>query len=262
MSDKWTILAVIIGVLALVPLFTGGWALSFATRESLRRNTTRGFFVSVGAKLRGELWGVLATLPLIIVCYIFVCLIVSVRLLLGAEPGVTLRHLRGLLIGAVLAAAFVGCASAFLIVPLMDMAWGSGTLAPGVLGGIYGLLSIWWLPSVLSVPLGAIIGLSRTDARRSDAIDPPELTGRRQRVVPADETSRPPEKAKKRARKLAGYMAIGFGVLATFLWTAYATLDSTGKPGAGVNLDFAVLVGLVGSAIGGCVGWLIDDLRG
>jgi len=182
-------------------------------------------------------------------------------LLLGIKPGVTFRHVKGMLIGAVLTAIFVGCASAFLIVPLMNMSWVSGTLAAKGLGGLYWFLSTWWLPSMLSIPVGAIIGLSHTDAQRSDAIDAPQLPRHRQRVLPADETSRPPEKAKKRASKLAGYIAIGFGVSATFLWTAIATLNSTGKPGAGVDLHVSVLVGLVGTAIGACVGWFLDRLR-
>ncbi|MFI5457616.1 MAG: hypothetical protein ACHRXM_19410 [Isosphaerales bacterium] len=282
MNDRLTVLAVVIGVLALVPLFTGGWALSFATKESIRQNTTRGFFVNVGAKLRGELWGVLATLPLIVFVYIVVCMVVSVRLLLGVKPGVTFRHVKGMLIGVVLTAIFVGSASAFLIVPLMNMSWAPGTLAAKGLGGLDWFLSTWWLPSILSIPLGAIIGLSHTDAQRSDAIDPPQLPMHRQRMPSADETSRPPEKAKKRASKFVGCIAIGFGVpekakkraskfvgciaigfgvSATFVWTFIATLNSTGKPGAGVDLHVSVLVGLVATATGACVGWLIDLLR-
>jgi len=182
-------------------------------------------------------------------------------LLLGVKPGVTFRHLKGMLIGVVLTAIFVGCASAFLIIPLMNMSWTPGTLAAKGLGGLYWFLSTWWLPSTLSIPLGAIIGLSRTDAQRPDAIDLPQSPVHRQGVPLADETSRPPEKAKKRASKLAGCIAIGFGVSATFLWTAIATLNSTGKPGAGIDLHVSVLVGLVGTAIGACIGWLLDRLR-
>jgi hypothetical protein len=56
-------------------------------------------------------------------------------------------------------------------------------------------------------------------------------------------------------------MAIGFGIAATFVWTAVATLNSPNRPGASVNLDVAVLVGLIGTAIGACVGWLVEALR-
>jgi len=187
-------------------------------------------------------------------------MVVSVRLLLGVKPGVTFRHVTGMLIGVALTAIFVGSASAFLIVPLINMSWAPGTLAAKGLGGLW-YLSTWWLPSMLSIPVGAIIGLSRTDAQRSDAIDAPQLPRHRQRVPLADESSRPPEKAKKRASKLAQYIAIGFGVSATFVCTFIATLNSTGKPGAGVDLHVSVLVGLVGTAIGACVGWLVDRLR-
>jgi hypothetical protein len=74
-------------------------------------------------------------------------------------------------------------------------------------------------------------------------------------------TSSEPEHAQESASKLTGYIAIGFGVLATFLWTAIATLNSPGKPGAGVDLHVSVFVGLIGTAIGACVGLLIDRLR-
>jgi hypothetical protein len=56
-------------------------------------------------------------------------------------------------------------------------------------------------------------------------------------------------------------LAIGFGITATFVWTAVATLNSDGKPGAGVNLHVSVLVGLVGTAIGACLGVVIEALR-
>jgi len=261
MNDRLTVIAVIIGVLAVVPLITGGWGLSFAARESLRRNTTRGFFVNVGAKLRGGLLGVLATLPLILLCYTCVCLIISARLLLGVNPGVTFRHVKRLLIGAILTPIIVGCVLAFLIIPLMDVAWGPGTLEAIGLGGLYRFLSNWWLPSVLSIPLGSIIGLSSTDARRSDVLDPAGLAGDSQRDLPEDEASRSASKSKWPASKPVGCLAIGFGVSATFLWTVIATLDSTRKPGAGVDLHIAVLVGLIGTAIGACFGLLIDRFR-
>ena len=70
-----------------------------------------------------------------------------------------------------------------------------------------------------------------------------------------------PKKEEKPISKLPGYIAIGVGVSATFLWTAILTLNSTGKPGAGVDLHVAALVGLVGTAIGGCAGLLIDRVR-
>jgi hypothetical protein len=82
-----------------------------------------------------------------------------------------------------------------------------------------------------------------------------------QRRVPLrDEYSHPSGKGKA-ADPPVGPFAIGFGILATFLWTPFATLRSEGKPGAGVNLDISVLVGLIGTAIGGCLGWFIGYLR-
>jgi len=83
----------------------------------------------------------------------------------------------------------------------------------------------------------------------------------RQRVPAEDETSRPPKKPKKPASDAVGDMAIIFGVSATFAWTFYATLHSTGKPGAGVDLHVSALVGLIGTAIGACVGLLINGVR-
>jgi hypothetical protein len=56
-------------------------------------------------------------------------------------------------------------------------------------------------------------------------------------------------------------MAIGFGVAATFVWTAVATLNSPERPGANVNLHISVLVGLIATTIGACVGWLVEALR-
>jgi hypothetical protein len=70
-----------------------------------------------------------------------------------------------------------------------------------------------------------------------------------------------PSDAKESSSKVIGYMAIGFGIAATFVWTAVATLNSPNRPGASVNLHVAVLVGLIGTAIGACVGWLIEALR-
>jgi hypothetical protein len=84
--------------------------------------------------------------------------------------------------------------------------------------------------------------------------------GDRQRVSPPDASSHPPRKGDG-ANQPVGPLAIGLGILATFLWTVFATLQSQGKPGAGVNLGISVLVGLIGTAIGGCVGWLIGYLR-
>jgi hypothetical protein len=60
--------------------------------------------------------------------------------------------------------------------------------------------------------------------------------------------------------KPVGCMAIGFGVATTFVWTAVQTLNSPDRPGANVNLDVSVLVGLIGTAIGACVGLLIEAL--
>jgi hypothetical protein len=174
-ANRWVVLGVIIGVLAIVPLLTGVWGLSFATKESLRRNSTRGFFANVGTTMRGQLWGVLPTLPIIIVLYLFVCAIVSVRLLRGAEPGVTSRHVRGLLIGAVLAPIVVGCTSAFLIVPIMN-SWDLGTLEANGVGGLYRFFSTWWLPSLLAIPFGAFIGLSRIDTPATSRMPGTSLT--------------------------------------------------------------------------------------
>jgi hypothetical protein len=70
-----------------------------------------------------------------------------------------------------------------------------------------------------------------------------------------------PSDAGESSSKLTGYMAIGFGIAATFVWTAVATLNSPNRPGASINLHVAVLVGLIGTAIGAWVGWLIEALR-
>jgi hypothetical protein len=70
-----------------------------------------------------------------------------------------------------------------------------------------------------------------------------------------------PKGERKPASNLTGAIAVGFGVLATFLWTFVATLNSPGKPGAGVDLHISVLVGLIGTAIGACIGVIIDRLR-
>ena len=60
--------------------------------------------------------------------------------------------------------------------------------------------------------------------------------------------------------KTTHYTAIGFGVLATFLWTAIATLKSE-TPGGRVDLHVSALVGLLGTAIGAFIGLLIERLR-
>jgi hypothetical protein len=161
-SEQVFTLVVIIGVIAIIPLLTGVWGLFFAIKESLRRNSTRGFFGNVGEKMRGGLWGVLATLPLITIVYVLACAIVSIRLL-GAEPGVTVRHVRGMLIGAVLAPIVVGCASAFVILPLMNLSGNPGEFQAKGLGGLYWFFSNWWVPSLVALPVGAVIGLSRVD---------------------------------------------------------------------------------------------------
>jgi hypothetical protein len=70
-----------------------------------------------------------------------------------------------------------------------------------------------------------------------------------------------PSDAGESNSKLTGYMAIGFGIAATFVWTAVSTLNSADRPGASVNLHVSVLVGLIGTAIGACVGWLIEAFR-
>jgi hypothetical protein len=70
-----------------------------------------------------------------------------------------------------------------------------------------------------------------------------------------------PSDARESSSKLTGYMAIGFGIAATFAWTAVTTLNSPNRPGASENLHVAVLVGLIGAAIGACVGWLPEALR-
>jgi hypothetical protein len=117
------------------------------------------------------LWGVLATLPLIIIIYVVTCAIVSIRLL-GIAPGVTFRHVRGMLIGAVLAPIVVGCASAFVIVPLISLSDNPGAFQAKGLGGLYWFFSNWWVPSLMAIPFGAVIGLSRIDVQASDAPGP------------------------------------------------------------------------------------------
>jgi hypothetical protein len=78
-----------------------------------------------------------------------------------------------------------------------------------------------------------------------------------------------PEAAAPAARRdvgqsgsmLTGYLAIGFGIAATFVWTFVATLDTPEESGAGVDLHISVLIGLIGTAIGACLGLSIEALR-
>jgi hypothetical protein len=81
-----------------------------------------------------------------------------------------------------------------------------------------------------------------------------------EQVSPPDVSSYPPEKRDVASQPVRP-LAIGCGILATFLWTLFATLRSEGKPGAGVNRTISAFVGLIGTAIGGCVGWFIGYLR-
>jgi hypothetical protein len=73
--------------------------------------------------------------------------------------------------GAVITAVATGCASAFLIVPLIDMSWDRGSLEAKGLGGLYWFLSKWWLTAVMGIALGAVIGLSRVEAQDPNALD-------------------------------------------------------------------------------------------
>jgi hypothetical protein len=141
-----------------------------ATRESLRRNTTRGFMANAGANR--PLILTLVVLPVIILLYLINCIVVCIRLLFGVPPGVTSRHVNELMRGAVIAAVATGCASAFLIVPLIDMWWDRGSLEAKGLGGLYWFLSKWWLTAVMGIALGAVIGLSRVEAQDPNALDP------------------------------------------------------------------------------------------
>ncbi len=77
---------------------------------------------------------------------------------------------------------------------------------------------------------------------------------------PADVSSYPPRKGDVASQPVRP-LAIGCGILATFLWTLFATIRSEGKPAAGVNLPISVFVGLIGTAIAGCVGVFIGLLR-
>jgi hypothetical protein len=182
-------------------------------------------------------------------------------LLLGGRPGITVGRVRGLVIGAVLAPIVVGCASAFLVVPLVDIARGPGGLAAGGFGGLHRFLSTWWLPGLSAIPIGALVGLSHSGARKPDRRDPDESPRDRLRDLPIDGASAPREGTKTPAGKPVGYIAIGFGVAATFLWALIATLRSDGRPGETINLDVAVFVGLIATAIAACVGSLVGRLR-
>jgi hypothetical protein len=82
-----------------------------------------------------------------------------------------------------------------------------------------------------------------------------------QRVSLADETFDPPKEAKKPAADPVGYIAIGFGISATFVWSFFATLNSVGKPGAVVELHVAAFAGLIGTAIGTFIGLFIERFR-
>jgi hypothetical protein len=82
-----------------------------------------------------------------------------------------------------------------------------------------------------------------------------------ERRDPEAATSGAPSDAGESSNKLTGYIAIGFGIAATFVWTAVGTLNSPDRPGASVNLHISVLVGLIGTAIGACIGLLIEALR-
>jgi hypothetical protein len=78
---------------------------------------------------------------------------------------------------------------------------------------------------------------------------------------PEDAAPRAPNDAEQPHSKLTGYLAIGFGITATVVWTVVGTLNSTDKPGAGVDLHISVLVGLIGTVVGACAGALIAALR-
>jgi hypothetical protein len=82
---------------------------------------------------------------------------------------VTYRRVKSLMIGAVVGPIVTGCVSAFLVVPIMKASGGAGWFGAKGFCGLYWLLSTWWLPALLGVPLGAIIGLSRVEGRGSKA---------------------------------------------------------------------------------------------
>ena len=112
----------------------------FGTRESLRRNSMRGFFRDTGSKMHGPLILVLPIVPLILVCYLFVAAIVALRLVLGGGPGVTSRHVKSLMIGAVVGTIVTGLVAAFLVVPIMKASGGEGWLEARGFGGVNGFL--------------------------------------------------------------------------------------------------------------------------
>jgi hypothetical protein len=66
---------------------------------------------------------------------------------------------------------------------------------------------------------------------------------------------------RKSSGKLTTWLAIAFGISATFIWTFIAVLKAEGQPGAHISLDASVLVGLVGTALGAMIGGLIEFLR-
>jgi hypothetical protein len=142
-----------------------------ATRECVRRNTTHGFFVNASASR--PLILTLAIQPFILLVYVIDCAIISIRLLLGVPPGVTSRHAKSLMLAAALAAVATACASAFLIVPLLSMNqwWDRGSFEAKGLGRLYWCLATWWVPALLGLALGAVIGLSRVDGD----LEPPAI---------------------------------------------------------------------------------------
>ena len=122
-------LVIIIG--ALYALLTTLKGLYFESMNSFVCNSTRDYCNNVVKTQGGNIFAIIALLPIVLLFYLMVSLIVSIRLLCGFGGGITGRHFLGAILGSAIGVVVVGIA----LLVCMDSSR---------------LISVWWILGALA----------------------------------------------------------------------------------------------------------------
>lgn len=178
---EFTLIDILIVVGVALALITGSIALVAACKSAIARSTTGDFLDNVWGGISGNLWAAIALILLILPVYSIISIIITVRLLGGANGGITKKHIRGSVAAACISAA-VGV-PIYLLLPKDASIWWSVGLASVIIGcAIIGLTHPGWkskpdlsnrnLEDLASIAIGTTGSTRKSDAQQSFIKEP------------------------------------------------------------------------------------------
>jgi hypothetical protein len=130
MNDwKFALISVVIIIGVLAALLTTLIGIFAHSKNAIERGTTRDFCNNVVKTQAGNIFAIIFLLPIVLLFYLLISLIVSIRLLVGLNGGITTQRCWGAIIGSTVGACVA-----------------SGIL---LIAGPYHSVSVWWILGVL-----------------------------------------------------------------------------------------------------------------